>query len=347
MESSRSSVWAACVQAFDLLVLARVPLLLVLAGAVMVYYVPQFRELFDLALTRPVWALWAWLFTGALSLAAWYSARTLFSFEWPRRVQYARVQKKLGKVLPRILAGLLPLIMAIAFAAASSPDHAVVKWMWVLLFVGESAALVLFTTYRRALIRRTFIGQLGRPLGVYREDIEAEPAVDRLCYWSDLGPMRYFHLAGVVVLIISWVVGHYLPHWIDLIGSPGLILGAFMMLVWASTAPVYWAARTRVPLVTALVVWATLMALFGLNDNHAVRLTAEANSDQDPPPGLVYSAGSREPLSTFMAEWWDAERRQHCNDQVYFVSSEGGGIRAAMWTALVLSKFCRVHARTG
>lgn len=341
MKSSRTSVWLACVQAFDLLVLARVPLLLVLAGAVMVYYVQQFQELFDLALTRPVWALWTWLFTGALSLAAWYSARTLFSFEWPRRVQYPHVQKMLGKVLPRILAGLLPLIMALAFAVASSPDGSASKWMWVLAFLGEAAALVLFTTYRRSLIRKTFIGQMGRSPGDYREQIEAEPAVGRLQQWSDLGPRRFFHLVGVVVLITSWVVGHYLPHWIDLIGSPGLIIGAFMMLVWASTAPVYWAARTRVPLVTALVVWATLMTLFGLNDNHAVRLTADANSDRDPPPGLEYSAGAREPLSTFMAEWWDAERRQHCNDQAYFVSSEGGGIRAAQWTVLVLSELQR------
>ena len=216
MQNSRSSIWAGCVQAFDLLVLARVPLLLVFAGAVMVYYVPQFQELFDLALKRPGWALWVWLFTGALSLVAWYSARTLFSFEWPRLVRNPRVQKMLGKLLPRILAGLLPLIMALAFGLASSPDGATTKIVWVTLFLIQALALLLFTIYRRALIRNTLIGSLGRPLGVYRDNVEAEPAVGRLREWSDLGPVRFFHIAGVLVLIASWVVGHYFPHWIDL-----------------------------------------------------------------------------------------------------------------------------------
>jgi len=342
MEKSRSSFWAGCVQAFDLLILARVPLLLVFAGAVMVYYVPQFQELFDLALKRPGWAFWMWLFTGALSLVAWYSARTLYSFEWPRLVQSPRVQKMLGKVLPRILAGLLPLIMALAFSLASSPEGEASKQVIVVLaFVAQAIALLMFTIYRRALIRHTLIGSLGRPLGVIREKVQAEPAVGRLRRWSDLGPVRYFHVAGVVVLIMSWVIGRWFPHWIDLIGSPGLIIGAFMMLVWASTAPVYFAARKRIPLVTALVVWASMMTLIGLNDNHAVRLKAGANSDQDPPSGLTYSAGGRASLAEFMRNWWDDQRRQRCNDQVYFVSSEGGGIRAALWTVLVLSELQR------
>ncbi|MGB0514014.1 MAG: hypothetical protein ACPGJE_04135 [Wenzhouxiangellaceae bacterium] len=235
----------------------------------------------------------------------------------------------------------MPLIMALAFMAASPSNGGTMKWMWVGAFLVQSATLVVFTTYRRALIRTTFIGSLGRPLGVYRDKIDAEPAVGRLLDWSDLGPVRYFHVAAILVLVSSWIIGHYLPHWIDLIGSLGLILGAFMMLVWASTGPVYFAARKRVPLVSTLVVWATAMTLIGWNDNHVVRLTADANSDQNPPRGLVYSAGSREPLSTFMAEWWDARRSQHCDDQVYFVSSEGGGIRAALWTVLVLSELQR------
>lgn len=341
MATPRNSFWNIFVQAFDLLILARVPLLLVLAGAVMVYYVPQFQELFDLALDRPAWALWTWFFTGGLSLAAWYSARTLFSFEWPLRVQIQGVQKMLGKVLPRILAGLLPLIMALAFSVAVSADAGAMKWLWVLLFLLQGIALVLFTIYRRTLIQRALSGPMGRKFGAGHVHIEAKPSVGRLERWSDLGRARYIHVIGVIALVASWIVGYFLPHWIDLIGSPGLILGAFAMLVWASTAPVYLAARRRIPLVTALVAWATLMTFLGFNDNHAVRLTAQADSDQDPPAGLVYSNGARQPLSTFMAEWWDAERQRHCEGQVYFVSSEGGGIRAALWTVLVLSELQR------
>ena len=337
MKDSRVSVWSAWVQAFDLLILVRVPLLLVLGGSFLVYYVPQFSELFDLALNRPVWAIWAWLFTGGLSLAAWYSARTLYSFEWPRRVQSPRVQKLLGKLLPRALATLLPIIMALAFAAATAPDGEAAKWFWALAFVVQAVALCLFTVYRRPLIRRTVIGRMTEPLGLKRAEVTAEPSVGRLRKWSDLGAARYIHIAGIIVLVVSWIAGAYLPHWIDFLGSPALILGSFMMLVWASTALIYFAARKRIPLLSALVVWATLMTLIGFNDNHAVRLEAGADSDRDPPPGLDYSAAGRVGLSTFMNQWWDEPRRARCNDQVYFISSEGGGIRAALWTAMVHS----------
>ncbi|MFN2327901.1 MAG: hypothetical protein ABR612_03225 [Chromatocurvus sp.] len=338
MNESRASMWSDWVQVFELLILIRVPLLLVLGGSFMVYYLPQFRELFDLALSRPVWGLWVWLFTGGLSLAAWYSARTLYSFDWPRRVENTRVQKMCGKVLPRVLATLLPIIMALVFLASTSPDGSIARWVWAVMFVAQAVALLLFTVFRRALIRRTAIGRLGKDFDPDQYRVSATPTVGRLVQWSDLGPARYIHIVAVAILLVSWVVGHWLPHWIDLIGSPGLVIGSFMMLVFASTAPVYFAARKRIPLITALVAWATLMTLIGFNDNHVVRLEAGADSDRDPPPGLNYTAGERARLSTFMSEWWDESRRERCNDQVYFISSEGGGIRAAMWTVLVLSE---------
>lgn len=331
-------IWERMLQLAGLLMLIRVPLLMVLAGVALSSYVAQIRELFDISIEAPVWALAAWVFSAGFGLLVWYSARTLYAFQWPRWQTSESLQTWLGQRLPRLLATAAPLTLAGAYWQAHPAEDKPAPWLWSAAYLLLAIGLWMFTTYRRVLLRTLMQGQ-ERPLGV-----EHQPLVARYQHWHELPRFtRIVHAAGLIALPLSWLAGLYLPDTLDGLGPLALILGAASFSVWASTWPIYLAARLRFPVLTAMLTWASLMTAIGLNDNHAVRLTAEQQSDQDPPIGLDYRTGGRPSLQAHIHDW-RRDRSDPCKDEVWLISSEGGGIRAAMWTVLVLSE---LHEATG
>lgn len=336
-ESMAHRYWRVLAQFVDLLVLARIPILMVLAGFVLASYVAQIRELIDISLHQLIWAGTTFVFTGLLAVLVWYSARTLYSFHWPHWQGSPAMQRWLGKHLPRLLGASGPLIMAGAYAQADVPaSGAGSQHFWVLAYLAMALLLWALFTWRREIVNA-----LGARLASSMLSMDDAPPVAFHRHWSGLRrDARAFHYAGLLALPMSWVVGLYFPSTIDALGPLALILGAAAFTVWASTYPVYLAARARFPLITALLLWAVLMTWLGGNDNHAVRLSAAHQSDQNPPADLHYAPDGRPSLDVHMQAWW-RERAQDCGQQVWLVSSEGGGIRAAMWTVLVLAELER------
>lgn len=329
-------LWRHLADTAELLVLVRVPVIAVLGGVLAVWYVPQVHELFEISLgedASPLEIWFAYLFTAGLSLVVWYSARTLFRFEYPRRNYDPHLKRRLGVLLPRLLVTAVPVAMAGAYFGAEPPAGGRSNIAWGLGYLGLAAVLLAIIIRRRRILRWV----TGR-LGFDPDWLYTEPDVGALHSWQDLGWTRHLHHLGMVAVIAAWVAGTLVPDWLTGFGPLALILGAAAYLVLLSTRPVFWAARRRVPLVTGLVAIAFLFTTWELNDNHAVRLSPSQESKQDPPAGLDYGTAGRPTLDEFMVQWWDADRREICSDRVYFISSEGGGIRAAMWTALVLTE---------
>lgn len=334
--------WRFMVQLSDLLILVRVPLLAVLAGVAAVVYVPQLHELFEISLSGdagPGAAWFAFLFSAGLALVAWCSARALYLFKWPRRNLDRGMHRRLGVWLPRVLVMMAPLAMAGGYLGTQATLDDGSGIFWALGYLALAIGLGAFArSYRRA-------GRhLIRLLGKSPDRLDADPPVGRLLHWRELGRERYFHYAGMAALLLSWIVGAVRPGVLEWFGPLALIVGAAAFLVWASTFPVYLAARFRFPLITALIVLAFCLAAADLNDNHAVRLSAGHFSDQNPPRGLHYGAENRVSLDYFITQWREHARDAGCGDRIYLISSEGGGIRAAMWTVLVLDELDR---RTG
>jgi hypothetical protein len=327
--------WGTLRQIAQLLMLARVPILIVLAGIALVHYVAQIRELFDISLGHWPWAAWTLGFAFGLAALVWYSARTLYSFDWPSRCHSRGLQQFLGELLPRLLGSLVLLAIAFAYWNANPParDHSHLYWALAALLL--AAAFLAMTILRRAVVRRT-LPNLSDRLGM-----DSVPRVGELSHWRQLGWTRWLHYLGLVALILSWFVGYYWPQLLHPFGPLALILGAAAFTVAGSTWPIYVTARARFPLLLALIALATLVTLSGSNDNHGVRLVAGQESQQDPPERLRYDAAGRMSLSEYMSAWWSEQRRQDCSDRAWFVSSEGGGIRAAMWTVLVLAELDR------
>lgn len=327
--------WRWVVNTIDLLILVRIPVMAVLFGVLAVVYVPQVRELFEISVSGDAGrfeAFWAWVFAGGLSGVAWYSARTLFRFRYPNRHYDHRVKRRLGVWLPRILIAAVPLAMGIIYFGTIPPGGGRAHLFWGFAHLVLALGLLWLVVQRRRIVRW------------FGFAIEPGPQTGALTSWWDLGWLGYLHFGALLAGIGAGFVGALLPEHLTSLGPLALLLGGMAWLVMMSTAPIHLCTRFRIPLITVVVLLGTLWTVLEVNDNHAVRLTAEQRSTQDPPRGLQYDDAGRPSLEAFIDDWWDDERRAACNDRAWFVSSEGGGIRAAMWTVLVLAE---LDAATG
>jgi len=259
---------------------------------------------------------WEWLrifvFFLALMLWAttsWYAARVLLYFDFPAlsgvtRSKFAEIQ------VPRIL-GVMPiLIVAWGFVVASrSYDPAVPAHRWLLGF----AILCVFLAvvfYLLVALRRRFLG--------------AMPAHVR--HMSQLGRgtiiginvMAFVSLALFVAVTIA-------PVFV----AQSLGMGSILFLAAASWVAfgsffVFLGSRWQFPVITVIVLLALLFSWW--NDNHLIRVVA---------PQEVKRANV---LGSFKT-WYDLVEKNYgagTMHPLYVVTTEGGGIRAAYWTATVL-----------
>jgi hypothetical protein len=92
---------------------------------------------------------------------------------------------------------------------------------------------------------------------------------------------------------------------------------------------IYWADLYRIPIIAILLLLAFGFSFF--NDNHAVRKLQGGAAD---------NPIARKDIATTFSEWLgklNAKYPSEGNHPVYIVATEGGGIRAAYWTASVLT----------
>jgi predicted acylesterase/phospholipase RssA len=136
---------------------------------------------------------------------------------------------------------------------------------------------------------------------------------------------RVLLVAGTVSLLPLLAFTLDPIHTAGAIGTGTVItLAGASWVLWGS-ALVYWGERKRIPVLTLLLLLAVVSSIW--NDNHNIRvLNASGSSDRDS-------------LETALSKWHDqiskkySDRSQH---PLFIVTAEGGGIRAAYWTSIVL-----------
>jgi hypothetical protein len=114
---------------------------------------------------------------------------------------------------------------------------------------------------------------------------------------------------------------------IVLIGSAAVVVVAFALSVPVGSLLVALGMRAGVPIFTFLLVWALLISPF--NDNHVVQT-------------MPFDPNTRPAISTGFDKWFERLQQEHPPGAdgkypVILVATEGGGIRAAYWTAAVLT----------
>ena len=156
------------------------------------------------------------------------------------------------------------------------------------------------------------------------------PSISRI---SDISihPKSLF-VFGIFLIVFFAVVGNSLPYVgsvpieiVTYIGSINVFLLFLFMFSFYSAFIVSLSKSLKLPIITALTVVAVANSAFNLNDNHAVTLVP----------------GKHEEWLRFAFDSWIHSRPDlgaNRNYHVLLISAEGGGIRAAYFTALTLAR---------
>jgi hypothetical protein len=312
-----------------------IPAVLIIAVTMSVQMRDILRSIGENALAGQIAAL---LIASAFTaLVVWYSARTMLRFEFESKpASKAAVLPRVKRHLPRLLAVAVPLTLAIRVLLLAD-DSASPFGVYVLAgCLALIAVLIwLYVARRRHLARHPKLRNLA----------EAEHAEQRdLASFQDLPPVtrRVFYalLITNAVLMIVFIIRP-----VAIIGAPAVLLLALGLITVVGSAFVYMANHYEVPILTLLVAWAVFCSIF--NDNHAVRANAEMSShgflsrgSLPPLESLAQSPLGDRTLEMYFRQWWTdltAEDTATGPVPVVLVAAEGGGIRAAYWTAAVLA----------
>jgi hypothetical protein len=271
-------------------------------------------------------------FYGALliwSLHSWYWARVLLAHR-PLTAAQANFTPS-DEVIdwfrlhgPRILGVLPPLLVAwgcffIAPAGYSGGAAARIT----LYKLGAAAVLMAVLLYLFFILRRRWL-----------EEPVKKPTKSSAGIWQDRGTLwaaLAFAAFALVLLVLFWSqpvkTGLYL-------GSGAILCLAAATWVCFGSVVVLASGRLRLPLIGLLILWAMLCSRW--NDNHAIRTVPT-----DTPPRTAASS-NKTPVKDAVIAWHDAVQKAYpmagpAPRPVFIVTTEGGGIRAAYWTAVVLS----------
>jgi hypothetical protein len=310
--------WSWCKDCGSVLKLCRFAVLTLIVGAGLLILFPQGQEALR-ALAEPgslstVTGRWLFFVGAAVlwALNAWYCCRALTYLEIPGRPPESDRVKRFEKFIPRAIGTLALLIVALSLYLAAGAFEAGEPERRTLLVSATGMLLLAGLFYAFTVFRRTRLAQPG----------------PRARSWGGLPPgtiktIALFLLQG----LLAFVAFIFFPQQAGpFLGTHTIFL--FFAATWIplGTLLVYLAARYSLPpVLTTLLLLAVLFSFW--NDNHAVR-TLKAADEPRTAPSIEDHAGQW--LKSRVA----GSRRVL---PVFFVAAEGGGIRAAYWTASVLS----------
>ena len=282
-----------------------------------------------------LYSLFAWYFSRALLYVPYEATPVRFDVGAEALSDEERRLCWWLALYPRLLGLVVPLGLVVAFATLG-------LYRWAGIAAGLGLGLYVFFALRRAVLlkQRFWIAALWTVPEPTRRD--ALPTMTWRALLLILSAT--FLLAAALMISKTWLPIR--------IGAVGLVfLAAGSWIAFANVLLIYPSQRLRLPSLFALLVLFALL-ISNLNDNHVLRGVG------DPPPA------DRRPEATRNAVDWLEARREVIADfvtrtgkpyPIVVVATEGGGIRAAYWTALVLAKLeqaapgfaCHVYAISG
>ncbi len=186
-------------------------------------------------------------------------------------------------------------------------------------------------------------------------DLQYYELKELLSHYPLTRAMLRLALAVSAVLFLLFLFKQSAAAWF---GAATIVLLAAGSWVAAGSRLVYWATKKSFPLLTALLLWAILIS--PLNDNHPVRTLAEKSAPPLAAAPVEDNSGTcnfdkwREKrkeqtvasdfqawLDERLARWDEQKKATNGPHPVFVVAAEGGGIRAAYWTAIVLTELQR------
>ena len=276
---------------------------------------------------------------GATALQAasiWYCMRWLLAADMaalPLPLQAGWAQKW----VPRLAGGIAPALVAVGLwslhkgKAPLQGDAVSTAWSAALWFGGLAVALVLAFTWRGELLVRlhnqdwldSAHGRIGAEPATLAVHEALAPVTLRIIVWALL-------FSGALALLF-FLFPVTLPRVVGAAAEAALALASINL--FGSFVLTWWPLRHGLPPLAPVLVLAAGLGFSLFNDNHKVQpavavQAAQPAASQD--TALPPDAG----LADFIAA--NPARDAQGKPLVLFVASEGGGIRAAYWTAAVL-----------
>lgn len=252
------------------------------------------------------------------AVSSWYWARVFLHLRPPGSPQGTPRQARLRVWVPRLLGALALTLMGAALwrAAEGYSQFSTPKPIFRLQILSVACFALAALFLRVVARRRDFL----RARGPGAETMAPEAQVPS----SQHLPLSTRRVAGFSLLLalVLGLVFTFWPVWAGrMLGTVPILLLTAATWVLFGTGILYLSRRLRFPVLLLLLVAAVAFSFW--NDNHPVR-TMEA-ADIRPPSGSI-----RESFRT----WY----RDIEGEPVFLVAAEGGGIRAAYWTAIALAE---------
>ena len=320
--------WKQLRMLYGVLVLVRFSVLLGVVGGLVLIWNDQAQDVLH-APRRGSGLRIAWFAAAAMISAflTWWTARVIFYFRFRNPASAPHVFPRVKEYLPRLLGGSALALIAAALVRASlsySPWTVGPGGRLLILAAFFAFAAVVFvyvTTKRRAW----FVSTPTAPPSNLRSLQELAPRA-----WVPLAVTAVLGF-GLMILFAyqAMTLGPQL-------GTAAVALTAVIGLLPVGGLLVYLGNRLHLPIVTIVLVWGVLSTYVA--DNHYIRLSAESTS-HDVPPVRFVGAGYRLERAALLRGWIDGlAPGADGTIPLFVVATEGGGVRAAYWTALVLGE---------
>jgi hypothetical protein len=247
------------------------------------------------------------------ALCSWYAARVLLYVEFPGAPRAQSHSKLAEKLAPRLL-GIAPiLIVGCGFLAAAAPyaDSSPAKF-WLHFFAALCLVLAI-VFYVLLVLRRKVIGAAPARQVKHIKELG----------WPTIIAVSVMLITSLLLFIVFAIDPVSMPQWL---GMGTILFLAAASWVSAGSLLVYLGGRWQFPVITIFILAAMLFSFW--NDNHIIRTV---------PPQEV----DRLDVIQFFNKWYKlAENNEGAGTlhTLFVVASEGGGIRAAYWTAAILGE---------
>jgi hypothetical protein len=255
--------------------------------------------------------------------SVWYWSRVLLQIRWTAREAVVGRGEEAGRRidtwLPRVLGTATLLLAAIAFWTAArgmpEPLHGRLLWHGGYCLV-LAAAFYYFVKVRRAKLKLPGPVQVGS--------------------WRDLPLATRIVAAGALALstlVLCLFVSAAVPVG-QRLGAPAILFLAAANAVFFGSATVLVSRHLRIPFVVFALIAAAVFSRW--NDNHALRLLGSTPQPR-PPLREAFEAW----VGPRLQDWRNAGKPGKL--PVVLVAAEGGGVRAAYWTATALGRLQDRH----
>lgn len=291
--------------------------------------------------------LWFFLALFLWAINTWYWARIMLRFNFDKLDNYTddchplstiqiRRRFKIRQYLPRFLGTFAFFLTAFAFYKTGRGEAGSSLYFTAACLVFAGIFLYI-TTKRRQWINRLFEkadsnAKLQKKWIKTLADEFSEKSIQQAYQanyqsLSDIPLLTWLTLGSLgAISIILFLLFSIIPGSAVVLGTASIFLMAAASWVCFGSVLVYFGSTYRFPVITLLFIAAIVFSLW--NNNHEIRYLEGQKFSQ------------RISLNDYANNWFkDLENSSEDKIPYYIIAAEGGGIRAAYWTALVLSAF--------